>query len=321
MGKLMGIGQKTELGLSDALEGTVPGPDWMRVHAPQEKWTEAQTANVSIGQGAVTASPLEMAMAYASVGNGGVVYEPRLIKKVLDQNGRDVLDDDGNVAIPDQPKIHADLRQVLTTQQIDEVRQGLWKVVNEAGGTGSAAKMKNIVVAGKTGTAQASDRGQKGYIAWFCCFAPFDHPRYAIAVMVQNGLHGGGVAAPIANRILEQCLAMDQGNYKVEVKRLEPAHNDHPFTPITKLPPYKEGDEVTVNAEEETAGDKEEAPALNLGRKGSVHPDIRAEADARGRVPKAPPPPPPVDRRSLLEKFFGRKAPAASAPPPNNRPH
>jgi penicillin-binding protein 2 len=325
MGKLMGIGQTTDLGLSDALEGCVPGPDWMHLHAPHENWTEAQTANVSIGQGAVTATPLEMAVAYAAVGNGGVVYEPRLVKKVLDQNGRDVLDEEGKVAVPDQPKIHTDLRQTLAPQQIDEVRQGLWKVVNEAGGTGSKAKMKNIVVAGKTGTAQASDRGKKGYIAWFCCFAPFDHPRYAIAVMVEDGLHGGGVAAPIANRILEQCLAMDQGSYKVELAKLTPAHSDHPFVPIKELLPYKAGEAVTVNAEEETAGNKEEATEVNLGRKGGAHPDIRDEADARGKLPKAPPQPPPPDHRSLLERFFGRKAPSAPAPapapPPNNRPH
>jgi len=325
IGALMGIGKKYGIGLSDEREGCLPGPDWLRSRNSQEKWSDAQTANVSIGQGYVLASPLQMAMAYATVANGGIAYEPRLVKKVVDQGGNPVKDDDGNIAVPDQPKIRADLRKELTQQQIEIVRQGLWKVVNEAGGTGGKAKMKNIVVAGKTGTAQASDRGKKEHIAWFCCFAPFDHPRYAIAVMVQGGEHGGGVAAPIANRILEQCLAMDQGNYKVELTKLTPAHSDHPFQPITALPDYKTGTSVTVNAEEEeSAGDKPPSDEkLQMGHSNNAKPDIRPEADARGRVQRAKPvqaTPPPVERRNFLERFFGRKPSSPSQPAPQNNP-
>src|SRR5438552_15964867 len=87
-----------------------------------------------------------------------------------------------------------------------------WKVVNEDGGTGGRAHLKDWVVAGKTGTAQATDRGHEENVAWFACFAPYDHPKYVVAVMVQGDSgHGGEVAGPIATRILERTLAQDDG--------------------------------------------------------------------------------------------------------------
>ncbi len=323
VGGLIGLGKRTELGIANQ-SGVLPGPDWLKAINSQEKWSEAYTANVSIGQGSVEASPLQMAMAYATVANGGIVYEPRLIKRVLDQNGRDVLDDNGEIAVPDKPKIRSDLHSEVTQQQVDLVRQGLWKVVNEAGGTGSKAKVKNVIVAGKTGTAQWTDRGMKDYIAWFCCFAPFDHPRYALAVMVQSGKHGGGVAAPVAQHILEQCIAMDQGNYKVEVAKLAPAHSDHPFQPIEALPDYKTGAAaVAINQEEESAGDKPATERSSSSSRGNnAHPDIRPDADARGRVQKAQqqPAPAPVDRRGFFERFFKRPAAPAPAPAPAGHP-
>ncbi len=319
MGLLMGIGAHIDIGLSDERDGVVPGPEWLKLHSPQEQWSNAYTANVSIGQGSVTASPLQIAMCYAAVANGGTIYEPRLIRKVVDQNGREARDEDGNIAVPDRPKIRGNLRDECTEQQIEMIRHGLWKVVNEAGGTGSAAKMKNIVVAGKTGTAQATDRGNKEYIAWFACFAPYDHPRYAIAVMVQGGKHGGGVATPVAEHILEQCMALDQGTYKVELAKLEPAHSEHPFEPIEKLPDYNKvsipgAASVSVNAEEESADDKPEAGQIEMGRSKN-RPDIRPEADAKGKVPKAhaAPAQPVVDKRSFFDRFFGKKPASESS--------
>src|SRR5207247_9496393 len=112
-------------------------------------------------------------------------------------------DDQGKPAAQ-PPRVRSDLRQEISPDKIDVVRKGLWKVVNEDGGTGGRARLKDWVVAGKTGTAQATDRGHEENVAWFACFAPFDHPKYAVAVMVQGASgHGGDVAGPIATRILE----------------------------------------------------------------------------------------------------------------------
>ena len=335
--KIFGIGEESNLGLNET-RGTMPGPEWMRAKYPQLKWTGAHTVNVTIGQGYVLTSPLQMAMVYAAIANGGVAYEPRLVRKVLTPAGDPLLDEHGQVAVPDQPKIRGDLRKELTKDQINLVRQGLWKAVNEksgpgGGGTGGKAKLANIVVAGKTGTAQATDRGKKEHIAWFCCFAPFDKPRYAICTMVQNGEHGGSVAAPIAARILEQCIAMDQGTYKPDLAFLQPARHANPFAVIETLPDYKDAQKVVVNVEEDSAGAHEPSETdVNLkaenksriARPENARPDIRAAPDARGKVrgkansnnPKPPASnnrPPPEQPRGILGRIFGSKP--APVPP------
>src|SRR5213595_3364597 len=228
VGKMLGIGQESGLQLSGEQTGNMPGPEWMQIHHPQERWSQAQTANVSIGQGYTLVSPLQLAMAYATIANGGVCYYPRLVDRVLKQDGSPALDEQGNPAAP-PPRVRSDLRQEIPPDRIELVRKGLWKVVNEDGGTGGRARLKGVVVAGKTGTAQASTNGKKDTIAWFCCFAPFDHPKYVVVAMVQGGEHGGSVAAPIATRILDRTLAMDAGTFEPQVAWLAPAHHPNPF--------------------------------------------------------------------------------------------
>jgi penicillin-binding protein 2 len=178
-------------------------------------------------------------------------------------------------------------------------------------------------VAGKTGSAQATDRGKKDTIAWFCCFAPYEHPRYAICTMVQGGHHGGSVAAPIAAHILEQALAMDQGNYKVEVAALAPARKKNPFEGIETLADYKGGN-VTINPEEESADAREPSDAKVDMKSGDARPDIRAAADARGKVAQKlqkPLPPPPADKRNFFQRFFGvQSAPPRAVPVAPPRP-
>src|SRR6478735_9269123 len=228
----LGLGKPTGIEITGESPGVLPGPDWMRVQHPNEKWSSAYTANVSIGQGYDLASPLQMAMAYSTIANGGISYYPRLVDRVLNQDGTPLLDSDGKVAVPQTPKVHADFRGDFTPEQIEIVRHGFWKVVNEDGGTGSVARLADVQVAGKTGTAQAMLNGKKDTVAWFCCFAPYDHPRYTIVVMVQGGEHGGSVAAPIATRILERTLAMDQGKYEPQLAWVPPAKKANPFTMI-----------------------------------------------------------------------------------------
>jgi hypothetical protein len=133
----------------------------MRIQHPNEKWSSAYTANVSIGQGYDLTTPLQMAMAYSTIANGGISYYPRLVDRVLNQDGSPVLDADGRIAVPTTPKVHADFRNELTPELIEIVRHGFWKVVNEDGGTGSIARMENVQVAGKTGTAQAMLNGKR----------------------------------------------------------------------------------------------------------------------------------------------------------------
>jgi penicillin-binding protein 2 len=335
IGALLGFGQTYDIGLSDEKAGVMPGPEWMKEHKPKEKWSPAYTANVSIGQGYVLASPLQLAMAYATVANGGVCYTPRLVKTVLNPDGTPTLDENGNVAVPDQPKIRGDLRQVVKPADIEVVRKGLWKVVNErggtgGGGTGAKGQIPNTVVAGKTGTAQSSEHGKKEDIAWFCCFAPYDHPKYVVVAMVQGGKHGGSVAGPVAAHILEQVLAMDQGHYSPELVALKPADNPHAFNEIDALPDYTNNAPALVAAGDESAPDDASPGAAPDMGGGGAKPDIKADSDAGGNVKaavrkaamtKAAPAQP--DRRNLLERIFNpHPSNQPTQPPPTGkRPH
>jgi penicillin-binding protein 2 len=204
-------------------------------------------------------------------------------------------------------------------------------VINEDGGTGSSARMKDVQVAGKTGTAQAMLNGKKDTIAWFCCFAPYDHPRYTIAVMVQGGEHGGSVAAPIANRILERTLAMEEGKFDPHVAWVAPAHKADAFAMI-KAVKYKDSGIPSSDTDEENANSNgaqatENAEMANPGDA----PDVEPEADDRGRVEHAPrarralraqpvATPVPQRPRNFFERMFNRTPrPAAPTPPPVKR--
>src|SRR5437867_7052470 len=260
VGKMLGIGQESGLQLSGEQTGNMPGPEWMQIHHPQERWSQAQTANVSIGQGYTLVSPLQLAMAYATIANGGVCYYPRLVDRVLKQDGSPVLDDHGNVAVPQTPRVRSDLRQELSPDKIELVRKGLWKVVNEDGGTGGRARLKNVQVAGKTGTAQATERGHKDTIAWFACFAPFDNPKYVVAVMIQGGEHGGSVAGPVATGIMERTLALDEANFDMQVAWLSPAHKANPFQMIKDVTYHDAGGNLGSD-DEENADESQNADA------------------------------------------------------------
>ncbi len=318
VGKMLGIGEESGLRLTGEQTGNLPGPEWMQIHHPQERWSQAQTANVSIGQGYTLVSPLQLAMAYATIANGGICYYPRLVDKVLKQDGSPVLEEHGNVAVPQTPQVRSDLRKELSPDKIELVRKGLWKVVNEDGGTGGRARLKDVQVAGKTGTAQATDRGHKDTVAWFACFAPFENPKYVVAVMVQGGEHGGSVAGPVATRILERALALDEGKFDMQVTWLSPAHKANPFQMLKDVN-YAGGN--IPSGDEENADESQNAAAQMASS--DAAPDVEPEADSRGQVrrraavpagravPVAAPQP-----RNFFERLFGIRRPPAPAPTP-----
>jgi penicillin-binding protein 2 len=269
-----------------------------------------------------------MAMAYSTIANGGISYYPRLVDRVLNQDGTPVLDADGQVAVPQTPKLHYDFRSNFAPEQIELVRRGFWKVVNEDGGTGHAAQLEGVQVAGKTGTAQAMLNGKKDNVAWFCCFAPYDHPRYTVVVTVQGAFgHGGSVAAPIAARILQRVLAMDQGKYEPQLAWLQPAHRDNPFDQVVAVK-YKDDTLGAPNSDEE-GGTPNGGPgeAAVMAKAGDA-PDVEPEADARGRVRganaqqalRAQPVATPAPRqRSFFERMFNIR-PRQPAPTPASTP-
>ena len=195
MGRKIGFGGA--YGITDDEDtGTLPSPSWLRATRPGEKWSDGLTAGVSIGQGMVLATPLQMAVLAATVGNSGKVPQPGIINQKGESSWR------------------ADLTAgTLSAAAVEPLREGMRLVVNGDSGTGKAAKSDQVVIAGKTGTAQnwrrdANGAKQVDNHAWFIGFAPFDQPTLAFAILKQGGKSGGGDCGPIAKRIVEESLGL-----------------------------------------------------------------------------------------------------------------
>jgi penicillin-binding protein 2 len=298
LGSTLGLGQTSGVELSGEDPGLLPSPEWLRV-TRNEKWSQGQTANTSIGQGYVLASPLQMAMVAATVANGGTVYRPSLIYKVQEADG---------TAIRKPEKIRGDLKKDnnLSKEDIELVRRGMWRVVNDPGGTGSRAKIPGIVVAGKTGTAQFWRDGQKDNHTWFIAFAPYDNPKIALAVLVQGAKAGGQVPAPIAAKLIEEILALDKG-YDPGLKPLDPAVGNFKFVETIDFKDSNLPAELTGN-DDETADNEPaaEESGTKVSKNQGNEPDIRAEADDH-RTVRATPTPQPSKPKNFFD-FFRRKS-------------
>jgi penicillin-binding protein 2 len=193
LGQAMGVGLENEKG------GLIPTTEW-KERRFGKKWYYGETLPVAIGQGYVLMTPIQLASMTAALANEGTVYRPRLVKRVVTPDGA-VLKE-----FPPEVLKRADFKAGIYRP----VKEGLLAVVNEAGGTGSMARLYEVKVAGKTGTSQVvklrdskqSTPYQYRDHALFIAFAPYEKPEIAVAVVVEHGEHGGGAAAPIAGRIL-----------------------------------------------------------------------------------------------------------------------
>ncbi len=186
--RAFGFGTATGVELGGEKLGLIPQPKGRR-----KSWQGGDIVNMSIGQGQVLVTPLQVARFMAAVANGGVLWKPRLVERI-ERPDRGVLYSD-----PGQVAGHVELSPAVWAF----LRQALWAVVND--GTGIAAKIPGIDIAGKTGTAQmiAHSKAEKGQDhAWFAAFAPVRDPEVVVVVLVERGGKGGQVAAPIARRIL-----------------------------------------------------------------------------------------------------------------------
>ena len=337
IGDALGLGMRSGLPLSGESPGTLPGPRWLAAQGQSilEK-SRGHIANTAIGQGSVLASPLQMALVCATVANGGTSYCPRLVSRLVDSGGNDVRDEQGSLVVPAEPKVRASLPSMgFSAGEIEAVRQGMWKVVNEAGGTGAKARIKGVEVAGKTGTAQfwrtigKDDRGhpirEKDNHVWFMCFAPYKNPKYAICVMIQGAKSGGGVAAPVAHKILTESLALDAG-YEPKLAWMDPIRGN--LTQISEINMKEDGalgtlvastfkgtDQKpgthTASVDEETS-DHTGAPDKSSGmrERSSAKPDVLEAADERGRVKAA------ATKPNIWQRIFGSGKSKTNPPTP-----
>ncbi|MEO5929903.1 MAG: penicillin-binding protein 2 [Candidatus Kapaibacterium sp.] len=195
-GKLFHFGE--QLG-SDVFEGigtNLPSREYYDKLFGQGKWPRGVMVNLGIGQGELTVNPLQLAAYCTAVANGGTWYQPHLARA------------NRNIQLGTVEKFDYKSEDLHIPHDIlDIVRGGMFDVVNVPGGTGGGARLDSILIAGKTGTAQAPGhkQGAKDH-AWFICFAPFDKPQIALCVLVENVGFGGTYSAPIARKLVRYYL-------------------------------------------------------------------------------------------------------------------
>jgi penicillin-binding protein 2 len=201
---MVGIGKRTGIELPREDPGTLPGSRAWRTANPSASMTPALNAFLSIGQGDTLATPIQICAVAATVANGGKYYQPRIVKSATAENGK--------ILIADTPKLEVDLTQAgLKPSDLELIRKGMRMSANEPGGTSGAVKLPNILIAAKSGTAQTTDNGKKSNNSWLMSFAPYENPKYAVCILVQNAAAGGAVCGPLVNLVYRGIFAQDNG--------------------------------------------------------------------------------------------------------------
>ncbi len=202
-----GFGKKTGIDLEGEVAGLLPSQEWKQKRY-QQKWYGGDTVSAGIGQGYNLVTPMQLAFATAVLANDGVGYRPHLVRQVQHSGSNDT-------AIPE---VKPQFTVALNPEHLALVKRAMVAVTQPGGTAAQAGAGAPYAFAGKTGTAQVvgMKQGEK-YIesqvaehnrdhAWFIAFAPADKPRIALAVLAENGGHGGTTAAPIARKVLDYYL-------------------------------------------------------------------------------------------------------------------
>lgn len=196
MAATLGLGEPTGIALDYEVSGLLPDDAWKRrVHG--DAWRDGDTANVSIGQGPITVTPIQMAVVASALATGGHVHTPRLVRGIRPY-GQGTFTD-----IPPTPP------HILpwTAETRNTVRGGMLDVIMAERGTARNAQIAGLTYAGKTGTAEYGPKEEGAKHAWMIAFAPYDQPRYAIALIVDDGISGGQTAGPKVRRIFERIFS------------------------------------------------------------------------------------------------------------------
>ena len=200
----LGLGKPTALPLSGESKGRVPDADYMKKVYGRPP-LNGDLANLGIGQGDTLVTPVQMAYAMGAIANGGALYQPRLVMQVQDAEGKVLT------------AYEARARNVVSVdpQILSEVREAMVDVVSSGMGTAARARVDDIRVAGKTGTAQWGPKENERTAAWFAGFAPADNPTIAFAAVYEGGpndssVHGGSHAAPMIGDILRDLYSTEK---------------------------------------------------------------------------------------------------------------
>lgn len=184
-----GLGDIFDTDVSGQRPGLIPNPAFYDKWYGHHAWAFSTIRSISIGQGELKLTPLQMANIVAVIANKGWYYTPHFVRSIGKKGAL--------------PQFKKKRWTMINYKHFDPVIEGMRRVVNEAGGTGKMARLENITVCGKTGTVQ-NPHGEDHSV--FFAFAPMDKPKIAIAVFVENAGWGGTWAAPIASLIIEKYL-------------------------------------------------------------------------------------------------------------------
>jgi penicillin-binding protein 2 len=200
------LGEKCSIPTRQETAGNMPTLD--RIH---EGWSDGDTANVCIGQGEVAVTPLQMAVVYSAIANGGTVFWPRLVQRVesQDPSQRGSLTNFPIGLVRDRIGVSGRNLRILHNAMLAETE--------DPEGTGGLARLPGLHICGKTGTAQVMDEHNREIdrTTWFASFAPYEKPRYAVIVMVESGTFGGPTCAPIAHDIYAKILEKETSVGKI----------------------------------------------------------------------------------------------------------
>jgi penicillin-binding protein 2 len=202
-----GFGLKTGIDLNNEKGGLIPTASWYRKRYNMS-WQPGESLSIAIGQGANQVTPLQLVMAYSALANGGILYRPFYINRVITVGGK-ILE---RAPSTDRGRLP------LSEKTRELLKDTLWGAVNQATGTGTLAAVPDRDVSGKTGTAQVVSLGkdsqsQKGMPldhAWFVAYAPKEEARIAIVVFIEHGGHGGSAAAPIAREVISHFFELEE---------------------------------------------------------------------------------------------------------------
>src|SRR6476620_4289729 len=225
----LGFGAKCGIPLKGEAEGRMPSDKYMKA-THGRKILNGDIANMSIGQGDLLSTPLQMAQSMAIVANGGTFYQTRLVEQVQTVSNE----------IVSAYSVRAKKTLYASSIALEQIHTAMIDAVNAPAGTAHQASLEKVSVAGKTGTAQWGPKERERTAAWFAGFVPAEKPQYAFAALYEGDVgskaHGGTVAAPMIAQVLKELYKGDQANGRRHrrpqaeesptVRRAEPVEED-----------------------------------------------------------------------------------------------
>jgi penicillin-binding protein 2 len=212
LGREFHLGERTGIFTNQETRGNFPTEKQTRAG-----WHDGETANLCIGQGAIDVTPIQMAVVYSAIANGGAVLQPRIVSRIEPQDAA------SSVVATNFPGGIIRNRISVSPRSLKILHDAMFADVQGGEGTGTRAAVSGFNICAKTGTAQVQDSANRiiGHNYWFASFAPYENPRYAVVVLVQSPTlsgSGGETCAPIAHDIYEKILQKETAPKTLAVK-------------------------------------------------------------------------------------------------------